>query len=87
MAYKWTLLSSADDDLTRLDTPTAKRILKKLRWIAAQPDPLRYARQLSDPAIGDLRFRIGDYRIIAVVQEKQKKILLVAIGHRRDIYR
>lgn len=86
MAYKWRLLPAADRDLEVLDTVIAKRILKKLRRLAAQTDPLRHGKWLSDPMIGDIRFRIGDYRVIIVAEERTKNIIIVAIGHRRDIY-
>lgn len=87
MAYKWRLLPAAARDLEALDPVIAKRILKKLRWLTAQADPLRHGKQLSDTAIGDVRFRIGDYRVIMTLDEKKKQILIVAIGHRRDIYK
>lgn len=86
MAYKWRLLPAAMDDLKELDAAIAKRILKKLRWLAKQANPLRQGKRLSDTAIGDIRFRMGDYRVIAIVEEKTKQILIVAIGHRRTIY-
>ena len=48
-------------------------------------DPLRYAVRLSDSKIGQYRFRIGDYRIIFDLAENT--IIILAIGHRKDIYR
>ncbi|MEK7553664.1 MAG: type II toxin-antitoxin system RelE/ParE family toxin [Patescibacteria group bacterium] len=46
---------------------------------------LNYAIKLTDSKIGDYRFRIGDYRIIFDI--KKEKIIIVAVGHRKDIYK
>ena len=45
---------------------------------------LNYAIKLTDSKIGDYRFRIGDYRIILI---SKRKIIIVAVGHRKDIYK
>jgi len=87
MAYKLVILSQAEKHLDGLDTATAKRIAKKLIWIADQDEPLRHAAPLYNSKVGDARFRIGDYRAIAVVDEKKCIITIAAIGHRREIYR
>lgn len=86
MGYKLILLPDAEKQLRRLERIIAKRILKKLTRTMQQQNPLRYAKPLKDSAIGDLRFRIGDYRAVALVDQKKSLILIVAIGHRRDIY-
>lgn len=48
-------------------------------------DPLRHAVKLTDPAIGTYRFRIGDYRIVFDIAGDE--IVILAVGHRKDIYR
>ena len=48
-------------------------------------DPLRYAMKLTDARIGDYRFRIGDYRILFDLSDDT--IVVLAVGHRKDIYR
>ena len=48
-------------------------------------DPLRYAVRLSDSKIGQYRFRIGDYRIVFDLAENT--IIILAVGHRKDVYR
>ncbi|HWQ99607.1 MAG TPA: type II toxin-antitoxin system RelE/ParE family toxin [Candidatus Methylomirabilis sp.] len=87
MAFEVVFLPDAEKQLRALDGVTVKRLLRKLAWIAKQIDPMRHAVMLHNPKIGDLRFRIGDYRAVAVVEHGKKKISIVAIGHRRDIYR
>lgn len=48
-------------------------------------NPLNYAIKLTDFKIGDYRFRIGDYRIVFDI--KKDEIIIVAVGHRKDIYK
>ncbi len=86
MGYRLILLPEAEKQLRRLERSTAKRILKKLTWIMRQQDPLHHTKALKDSKIGDLRFRIGDYRAVAILDTKKNLILIAAIGHRRDIY-
>lgn len=86
MGYEFEWSSHAQADLASLDRIVARRILKKIIWFANQPDPLKHAVRLRPPAIGDARFRIGDYRVVVVVDEKNKMIVIVAVGHRREIY-
>lgn len=86
MVYKFILSKGAGKDLRALDIPIIKQILKKLIWLEQQTDPIRFAKHLRESTAGDLRFRIGDYRAIAVVHSKEKKIEIVKIGHRRNVY-
>ena len=86
MGYRLILLPEAEKQLRRLERIIAKRILKKLTWIMQQQNPLRYAKSLKDSTIGDMRFRIGDYRAVALLDQKKNLIQIVAVGHRRDIY-
>jgi len=46
---------------------------------------LKHASKLTDPALGTYRFRIGDYRVIFDIEEKE--IVVLRVGHRKDIYR
>lgn len=87
MAYEFKFLPDAEKQLRALERPILKRILKKLAWVAKQEDPLRQAVVLHNAKIGDIRFRIGDYRAVAIIDRGKKKIAIIAVGHRREIYR
>lgn len=87
MAYEFVLTKEAQKDLAEFDAVVAKRIIRKLKWFEKQESPFRYGVLLRDSATGDVRFRIGDYRAIAVVDESRSEIIIVIIGHRRDVYR
>ena len=87
MAYRFIVLPDAEKQIRAFDSVVARRIVKKLQWLASQDDPLRLATVLHNSKIGDARFRIGDYRAIALVDLKGQRIAIVAVGHRREIYR
>lgn len=87
MAFDLALSPDAERDVDHLDRQDAQRIIRKLRWFAAQHDPLQFAVRLTKPAIGDFRFRIGDFRALAVVDVRKHRILVLAIGNRSDVYR
>jgi len=51
-------------NLNDLPRTIQKRIVIKLRFYATHATPLKFAERLTDPYLGDWRFRVGDYRII-----------------------
>ena len=84
--YELRILAAAERALERLDRETAARIGKRLRWLAEhldsiQPEALK--GQLSDL----YKLRIGDYRVFYQVLRHERVIVIVAIGHRREVYR
>ncbi len=87
MGFKIILTKKAAKDLEGLDREEARRIVQKMIWLEKQTDPLTFAKRLRKPATGDIRFRIGEYRLIALVNTSQKRIEVVQLGHRRDIYK
>ena len=73
--------------LEKMDKFT-KRII--IEWIEKKlvdcEDPRLYGKPLSTNIAGQWRYRIGDYRIIAKIEDEKLIILVISIGHRRDIY-
>ena len=70
-------------DWQKLSTQTQDRLQSKLIFYAR--DPLRYASKLTNSKIGQYRFRVGDYRIVFDLAEHA--IVVLAVGHRKDIYK
>lgn len=87
MAFKFEFSTEAQNNLQTLDGIVAKRILKKIVWFSAQNDPTLFTVQLHGVDSDNVRFRIGDYRVVATIHKKQKQIVVVRIGHRSDTYR
>jgi len=89
MAWKIELDPAAERELDKLDLPVAKRILKFLYGrVAALDDPRSIGDALKGSRLGNLwKYRVGDYRIIADIEDGALKILVVKIGNRREVYR
>ena len=58
-----------------------------LEQVAALENPRQRGKALVGERTGYWRYRIGDYRVIAKIEDGRMVILVVAIGHRREIYR
>ncbi len=85
MAWRISFTPQAERDLGRIDPQNACRINRYLRDRVA-PDP----RALGGPLKGQLRafwrYRVGDYRILAKVEDEHLLVLVVKIGHRSEVY-
>ena len=89
MAWRVEFHPRAEKELSKLDRQTARRILRFLRdRIAPLEDPRSLGEALKGPELGRFwKYRVGDYRLICHIQEQRVTILVVRVGHRRDIYR
>ena len=76
-------------ELDKLDPQSARRILRFLRDRVAPLDDVRSIGQaLRGERFGEFwRYRIGEYRVIARIEDAESLILVLRIGHRREIYR
>ena len=89
MAWRVELADSAAKQLRKLDPQIAKRILTFLRdRIAPLDDPRSIGEALKGKEFGDFwKYRIGDWRIIADLDDGIMLITVIRIGNRREIYR
>ncbi len=83
MIYRLVYTQRAIKDVQGLEPSLKKRIGKTLKRY--EKDPLNFAEKLTDPRLGTYRFRVGDYRVIFDIEGDE--IVILRIGHRRDIYR
>lgn len=78
----------AADELESLGINAAKRIKNYLdSRIATELDPRRLGHSLKGNLAGYWRYRVGDYRIICQIQDKKVIVLVLQIGHRKEIYK
>jgi len=88
MKYKILFDKNADRQLKKINT-TQQRII--VNWIAKNlentDDPRILGKSLIDNLKDYWRYRIGNYRIIAEINDDEVKILIIEIGHRKDIYK
>ena len=74
-------------DLRKLDTQAQRHILRYLRErIATEEDPRRFGHALTGDLKGLWRYRVGDYRIVASIGDNRFVVLVVTVGHRREVY-
>jgi mRNA interferase RelE/StbE len=80
-------VADAARDLRKLGTEAERTILRYLRQrIATAEDPRRFGRALTRDMKGLWRYRVGDYRIVAAIEDDRFVVLVVAVGHRREVY-
>ena len=89
MAYSVELSESADRELSKLDAQQAKRILKFLHERVAKLDnPRSIGEALHGSQLGEFwKYRVGDYRLISKIEDDRLVVLVLRVGHRREIYR
>ncbi len=79
---------TAAKQITKLDRQAQESILKFLRERLSQADdPRQWGKALQGEKRGLWRYRVGDYRLICDIQDARIKILVLELGHRKDIYR
>ena len=86
MHYSIVITKRARNDILNLPIEDARRITKKLRFFISAPDPLHYAKPLTNTAVAEYRFRIGDYSVLFDV-DAQGNITILTVQHRKDVYR
>jgi mRNA interferase RelE/StbE len=86
MDYKIEWAESASKEFNKLDNSVKILIQKFLDKLAERDDPRSLGEELAADLAGYWKYRIGDYRLIAEIQDDVFKVLMLAIGHRRDIY-
>ena len=77
--------SAAAEDLSNLDATISERIIGKLEYFSALPDPAALAVGLVGYP-GRFRYRVGDWRIIVRFDRVARTIVVLRVAHRREIY-
>ena len=89
MAWQINFSPGAERQLGKLDRPVAQRIVKFLRERVAQlDDPRAIGEPLHGSDLGEFwRYRVGDWRLICEIQDRQILITVLSVGNRREVYR
>lgn len=78
-------MDSAKRELARLDRQVGRRIVRRIRWLAANLDDIQ-PEALSGDLAGFYKLRVGDYRVVYEVLHSERVIIIHLVGHRREIY-
>jgi len=84
MRYQVIILKSVRKELDRLPDDVASRILARLAGLETNPRPLDVKKLKGRDA---WRIRVGDYRVIYEIHDRVLQIVVITVGHRREIYR
>lgn len=89
MAWIVELSETADRDLGKLDPQHSKRILKFLRErVAVRSNPRSIGKALRGSELGEFwKYRVGDFRLICKIEDDRLVVLVLRVGHCREIYR
>lgn len=85
MTYEVNISEVAKDFLRNIDKADAKRIGKKIDKLGENPRPHGVEKLSGEENI--YRVRSGDYRIVYQIEDKILYVLILKIGHRKEVYR
>ena len=83
-SYKLLIKPSAVKEIHSLPAGDQKRVVARIRGLADDPRPSGTERLSGDEKY---RVRQGDYRVLYSVDDAAKTVVIVKVGHRRDVYR
>ncbi|MBU2719341.1 MAG: type II toxin-antitoxin system RelE family toxin [Acidithiobacillus ferriphilus] len=88
MVWRIEYAESVQKDVRKLDAQERKRIRDFIEVkVALLEDPRSLGKALSGSLSGLWRYRVGNYRIIANIEDRDVRILVVKIAHRKEAYR
>jgi mRNA interferase RelE/StbE len=84
MSYRLDYLPSAAKSIEKLPKSIQRRILERLEILASNPRGPGSVKFTGEDAY---RIRVGDYRVIYTIQDERLIVLVIDVGHRREVYR
>ena len=89
MAWRVEYSKEAEIEIAKLHRPIAQRIIQFMgSRVAKLENPRSIGQALAGSTLGDYwKYRVGDYRIIADIQDAKLIVMVVRVGNRREVYR
>ena len=84
MTYEVALAPAAARQLRKFDPQVRRRLQAAIELLATEPRPPAATRLVG--GAGEWRVRTGDYRIVYEIEEERLLVLVLSVGHRREIY-
>jgi mRNA interferase RelE/StbE len=84
MEYQVNLKRSAEKELDALQANRRERIVKHLLTLEENPRPAGSKKLQGQESY---RLRVGDYRVLYSIDDQTKQVTIIAVGHRREVYR
>jgi len=77
----------AVEEARKLDKTALKRIIRYLEErIAPSENPKDFGKPLRGAKLGVWRYRVGDYRILCKIEDEKVTVLIISVGHRKNVY-
>ena len=86
MAWTVRFTTAAEKQLSKLDRPVQRRVINFLEDIVAHGKPRESGKALRGDAHA-WRYRVGDYRVVCDLVDRELVVYVIRVGHRRDVYR
>jgi mRNA interferase RelE/StbE len=87
MAWQIEFDPAARRELEKLDKSVSGRILKFLHGrVATLDDPRKIGERLKGPLREFWKYRVGDYRLICSLKDDRLVVIVLHVGHRREVY-
>jgi mRNA interferase RelE/StbE len=88
LAWQISLDPRALEELKKLDQAIQRRVIRFLRErLETSENPRRIGSSLSGTLAGLWKYRVGDYRLIGRIQDENMEILVLHVGHRKNVYK
>lgn len=86
MAWTIEITRTAEKQITKLHREAQQAIVGFLRErLAATDNPRRWGRPLQGEKRGLWRYRVGEYRLICDIQDERITVIVLQVGHRKDV--
>mgnify|MGYP001614571091 CR=1 FL=1 len=85
--YQVILTPEAQSDLRNIASTIRTRLLDKLEWIGENAELIQHQTMQGDEWKGCFKYRVGDYRIIYQMEHLVTKLIVLKVGHRREVYK
>ncbi len=87
MKWAYSFTEAARKEFLKLDRQVQHDILRYFDTrLAGTASPRRFGKPLRGDLAGVWRYRISDYRVLCQIRDKQLLILVLSVGHRKDVY-
>ena len=88
MAWAVEVTRTAEKQLRKLDRVAQISVLRFLREkLMPATDPRQWGKALHGDKRGLWRYRVGDYRIVCDIQDERITVVVLTVGHRKEVYR
>lgn len=87
MSFDIEFTTKAEKEMSKMDKQTARKVLNYLKMrVSNQSDPRNFGKELRGNLSGLWRYRVENHRVICKIEDERLVVLVVRVGHRKDVY-